>query len=79
MSMCPSSTYPKESYLTIEKQIFRHLKGTIDHGLWYPKNSDFDLKGYSNSDFHRCHTYTKSTIYTSLLGPCTGSFLSSKI
>ncbi|KAJ9563426.1 hypothetical protein OSB04_008586 [Centaurea solstitialis] len=42
---------PKESLLNDLKRIFRYLKGTPNLGLWYPKDSGFDLIGYSASDF----------------------------
>ncbi|KAI3769445.1 hypothetical protein L6452_00547 [Arctium lappa] len=53
-STCLCARYqsePKESYLIAVKQIFRYLKGTPNLGLWYPKDSGFDLTGYSDSDF----------------------------
>ncbi|GJT27109.1 hypothetical protein Tco_0907384 [Tanacetum coccineum] len=52
---------PKESHLIVVKRIFRYLKGTLSLGLWYPKCSRFDLKGYSDSDYARCNTEKKST------------------
>ncbi|GJX23455.1 hypothetical protein Tco_0227900 [Tanacetum coccineum] len=42
---------PKESYLTVVKRILGYLKGTPTLGLYYPKCSGFDLKGYSDSDY----------------------------
>ncbi|GKA15572.1 hypothetical protein Tco_0695319 [Tanacetum coccineum] len=39
-------TNPKESHLIAVKRIFRYLNGTPSLGLWYPKYSGFDLKGY---------------------------------
>ncbi|GJS95644.1 retrovirus-related pol polyprotein from transposon TNT 1-94 [Tanacetum coccineum] len=42
---------PKESHLIAVKRIFRYLKGTHSLGLWYPKCSGFDLKGYSDSNY----------------------------
>jgi len=45
---------PKESHLTALKRIFRYLKGTPNLGLWYPKDSEFDLTSYSDSDFAGC-------------------------
>ena len=47
--------------LTAVKRIFRYLKGTPNLGLWYPKDSGFDLIGYSDSDFAGCKLDRKST------------------
>ncbi|GJT00565.1 hypothetical protein Tco_0821734 [Tanacetum coccineum] len=41
---------PKSSHLHAMKRIFRYLKGQPKLGLWYPKNSPFDLVAYTNSD-----------------------------
>ena len=38
---------PKKSHLSAVKRIFRYLKGTPYLGLWYPKESSFDLIGYT--------------------------------
>ncbi|GKA63134.1 retrovirus-related pol polyprotein from transposon TNT 1-94 [Tanacetum coccineum] len=38
-----------------------YLKGTPSLGLWYPKCSSFDLKGYSDSDYAGCNMDRKST------------------
>nr|GEW22549.1 uncharacterized mitochondrial protein AtMg00810-like [Tanacetum cinerariifolium] len=51
----------KESYLIAVKSIFRYLKGTSCLGLWYPKCSGFDLKGYSDSDYDGCNMDRNST------------------
>ncbi|KAK6163686.1 hypothetical protein DH2020_000550 [Rehmannia glutinosa] len=42
---------PKESHMSAVKRIFRYLKGTIQYGLFYPKNDFFSFKGYSDSDY----------------------------
>ncbi|GJR19566.1 retrovirus-related pol polyprotein from transposon TNT 1-94 [Tanacetum coccineum] len=42
---------PKESHLNDVNRIFIYLKGTPTLGLWYPKCSGFDLKGYLDSDY----------------------------
>ncbi|KAK6162476.1 hypothetical protein DH2020_002317 [Rehmannia glutinosa] len=42
---------PKESHMSSVKRIFRYLKGTIQYGLFYPKNEIFSLKGYRDSDY----------------------------
>nr|GEW79722.1 uncharacterized mitochondrial protein AtMg00810-like [Tanacetum cinerariifolium] len=41
--------------------IFRYLKGTINLGLWYPKDFGFDLTAYSDADHVGCHLDRKST------------------
>ncbi|KAJ9545329.1 hypothetical protein OSB04_025036 [Centaurea solstitialis] len=63
-STCLCARYqaePKESHLTAVKRIFRYLKGTPNLGLWYSKDSGFDLTAYSDSDFAGCKIDRKST------------------
>nr|GEY73116.1 hypothetical protein [Tanacetum cinerariifolium] len=43
------------------KRIFRYLKGKPNLGLWYPKDSPFDLVSYSNSDYAGASLDRKST------------------
>nr|GEW38128.1 hypothetical protein [Tanacetum cinerariifolium] len=52
---------PKESHLYAVKRIFRYLKGHPKLGLWYPKDSSFDLVAYSDSDYGGATQYRKST------------------
>nr|GEW21244.1 hypothetical protein [Tanacetum cinerariifolium] len=40
---------PKVSHLYAVKRIFRYLKGHPKLGLWYPKDSSFDLLAYTDS------------------------------
>nr|GEV99265.1 putative ribonuclease H-like domain-containing protein [Tanacetum cinerariifolium] len=42
---------PKALHLHAVKRIFRYLKGKPHLGLWYPKDSPFDLVAYSDSDY----------------------------
>ncbi|GJT10759.1 putative ribonuclease H-like domain-containing protein [Tanacetum coccineum] len=42
---------PKNSHLHVVKRIFRYLKGQPKLGLWYPKDSPFDLVAYTNNDY----------------------------
>ena len=42
---------PKESHLTALKRIIRYINGTLDYGLWYSKDSNACLAGYSNADW----------------------------
>nr|GEW70178.1 hypothetical protein [Tanacetum cinerariifolium] len=45
---------PKLSHHNAVKRIFRYLKGKPYLGLWYPKDSPFDLVAYSDSDYTGC-------------------------
>ncbi|GKB81560.1 putative ribonuclease H-like domain-containing protein [Tanacetum coccineum] len=53
---------PKVSHLHAVKRIFRYLKGQPKLGLWYPKDSPFDLEAYTDSDYVGASLDRKSTI-----------------
>ena len=55
---------PRESHLIAIKRIFRYLKGTPNLGIWYPRESGFDLIGYSDADYAGCRIDRKSTTGT---------------
>nr|GEX26457.1 putative ribonuclease H-like domain-containing protein [Tanacetum cinerariifolium] len=52
---------PKVSHLHAVKRIFRYLKGKPHLGLWYPRNSPFNLVAYSDSDYAEASLDRKST------------------
>ncbi|GJU43670.1 retrovirus-related pol polyprotein from transposon TNT 1-94 [Tanacetum coccineum] len=52
---------PKVSHLRAIKRIFRYLKGQPKLGLWYPKDSPFDLVAYTDSDYAGASLDKKST------------------
>nr|GEX65905.1 hypothetical protein [Tanacetum cinerariifolium] len=52
---------PKEYHLHAVKRIFRYLKGHTKLGLWYPKESPFDLVAFSDSDYGGATQDRKST------------------
>ncbi|GJX82073.1 putative ribonuclease H-like domain-containing protein [Tanacetum coccineum] len=52
---------PKISHLHVVKRIFRYLKCQPKLGLWYPKDSPFDLMAYTNSDYAGASLDQKST------------------
>ncbi|GKA33968.1 putative ribonuclease H-like domain-containing protein [Tanacetum coccineum] len=52
---------PKVSHLHAVKRIFRYLKGQPKLGLWYPRDSPFDLEAFSDSDYARASLDRKST------------------
>ncbi|GJW63617.1 putative ribonuclease H-like domain-containing protein [Tanacetum coccineum] len=52
---------PKMSHLHAVKRIFRYLKGQPKLGLWYPRDSPFDLEAFSDSDYAGASLDRKST------------------
>ncbi|XP_075504384.1 secreted RxLR effector protein 161-like [Primulina tabacum] len=52
---------PKQSHYIAGKRILKYLKGTQNLGLWYPKDSSFNLIGYSDADYAGCKLDRKST------------------
>ncbi|GJR75414.1 putative ribonuclease H-like domain-containing protein [Tanacetum coccineum] len=47
--------------LNAVKRIFKYLKGKPNLGLWYPRESPFDLEAYSDSDYAGANLDRKST------------------
>nr|GEX03332.1 uncharacterized mitochondrial protein AtMg00810-like [Tanacetum cinerariifolium] len=57
-AICMCARYqanPNEHHVSAVKRIFRYLKGTINLGLWCPKDFGFDLTTYSDADHAGCH------------------------
>ncbi|GJQ95369.1 retrovirus-related pol polyprotein from transposon TNT 1-94 [Tanacetum coccineum] len=52
---------PTEKYLTAVKRIFWYLKDSINMGLWYPKDTSFELNAFSDLDHAGCLDSRKST------------------
>ncbi|GJW17621.1 hypothetical protein Tco_0025057 [Tanacetum coccineum] len=52
---------PKTSHLNVVKRIFKYLKGKPNLGLWYPRESPFDLEAFSDSDYGGSNLDRKST------------------
>nr|GFB89357.1 copia protein [Tanacetum cinerariifolium] len=52
---------PTEKHLKEAKRIFRYLRGTVNMGLWYPKDSSFGLTAFSDVDHAGCIDTRKST------------------
>ena len=51
----------KESHLTTVKRIIRYINGTPNYGLWYSKDSNACLAGYSDADWAGSVDNRKST------------------
>nr|GFA24496.1 hypothetical protein [Tanacetum cinerariifolium] len=52
---------PTEKHLKEVKKIFRYLRGTVNTGLWYTKDSSFELTVFSDADYAGCKDTFKST------------------
>ncbi|GJX98397.1 reverse transcriptase domain-containing protein [Tanacetum coccineum] len=52
---------PKASHLNAVKRIFRYLKHQPKLGLWYPRDSPFELEAFSDSDYGGASLDRKST------------------
>ncbi|GKC95608.1 uncharacterized mitochondrial protein-like protein [Tanacetum coccineum] len=52
---------PTEKHLTAIKRVFRYLEGTINMGLWYPKDIGFDLTAFADANHVGCQDSRKST------------------
>ncbi|GKA08965.1 putative ribonuclease H-like domain-containing protein, partial [Tanacetum coccineum] len=62
--VCACARYqvnPKVSHLHDVKKIFRYLKSQPKLGIWYLKDSPFDLVAYANSDYAGASLDRKST------------------
>ncbi|GJX26682.1 retrovirus-related pol polyprotein from transposon TNT 1-94 [Tanacetum coccineum] len=63
---------PIKKHLTMVKRVFRYLKGTINMGLWYPKETDIELTAYADANHAGFQDTSKST-------SCSGQFLGDKL
>ncbi|GKA70859.1 retrovirus-related pol polyprotein from transposon TNT 1-94 [Tanacetum coccineum] len=62
---------PTEKHLTAVKLVFRYLKGTINMGLWYSKDTKIALTAYADADHVGCQDtrrkYQLADIFTKAL------------
>nr|GEZ39611.1 integrase, catalytic region, zinc finger, CCHC-type, peptidase aspartic, catalytic [Tanacetum cinerariifolium] len=52
---------PTEKHLKEVKRIFWYLRGTVNTGLWYTKDSGFELTRFLDADYAGCKDTFKST------------------
>ncbi|GJT09382.1 uncharacterized mitochondrial protein-like protein [Tanacetum coccineum] len=52
---------PTKKHLIIVKRVFRYLKGTKSMGLWYPKDTGFNLTAFADANHAGCQDSRKST------------------
>nr|GEY74980.1 hypothetical protein [Tanacetum cinerariifolium] len=63
-TVCMCARYqasPIKKHLEALKQVFRYLKGTINWGLWYPKDTVMALTAYTDADHTGCQDTRRST------------------
>nr|GEY40936.1 copia protein [Tanacetum cinerariifolium] len=63
-AICMCAQYqarPTEKHLHAVKRIFRYLRGTVNWGLWYPKNSLITLTAFADADHACCQDTRRST------------------
>ncbi|GJU39396.1 retrovirus-related pol polyprotein from transposon TNT 1-94 [Tanacetum coccineum] len=52
---------PTEKHLHAVKRIFKYLRGIVNRGLWYPKDSSIPLTAYTDDDHAGCQDTRRST------------------
>ncbi|GJZ35052.1 hypothetical protein Tco_0580869 [Tanacetum coccineum] len=63
-AVCMCARYhakPTEKHLHAIKRIFKYLRGTVNRGLWYPKDSSIALTAYADTDHAGCQDTRRST------------------
>ncbi|GJY28300.1 hypothetical protein Tco_0404067 [Tanacetum coccineum] len=63
-AVCMCARYqasPTKKHLEALKRVFRYLKGTINWGLWYPKDTAMELTTYADADHAGCQDTRIST------------------
>ncbi|XP_010430794.1 PREDICTED: uncharacterized protein LOC104715037 [Camelina sativa] len=70
---------PRKFHLTAVHKILRYLMGTIGQGLFYGKDHDFSLRGFSDADWGGCPDNRRShTGYAIFIGQSLVSWKSKK-
>ncbi|GKF71719.1 hypothetical protein Tco_0207833, partial [Tanacetum coccineum] len=52
---------PTEKHLHAIKRIFKYLRGIVNRGLWYPKDSSITLTAYVDANHAGCQDTRRST------------------
>ncbi|GJX09814.1 hypothetical protein Tco_0199673 [Tanacetum coccineum] len=63
-AICMCARYqakPTEKHLHAVKRIFKYLRGTVNRGLWYPKDSSIALTTYADVDHAGCQDTRRNT------------------
>ncbi|GJX01464.1 retrovirus-related pol polyprotein from transposon TNT 1-94, partial [Tanacetum coccineum] len=63
-AICMCARYqarPTDKHLHAVKRIFWYLRGTVNRGLWYPKDSSIALTAFADADHAGCQDTRRST------------------
>nr|GEZ61311.1 uncharacterized mitochondrial protein AtMg00810-like [Tanacetum cinerariifolium] len=63
-AICMCARYqarPTKTHVHAVKRIFRYLRGTVNRGLWYPKDSSVALTAFADADHAGCQDTRRST------------------
>ncbi|GJS74497.1 retrovirus-related pol polyprotein from transposon TNT 1-94 [Tanacetum coccineum] len=63
-AVCMCARYqskPTKKHLEAVKRVFRYLQGSINMGLWYPKDTAMALTAYADADHAGCQDTRRST------------------
>nr|GEY93059.1 retrovirus-related Pol polyprotein from transposon TNT 1-94 [Tanacetum cinerariifolium] len=63
-AICMCAQYqarPTKKHIHAVKRIFQYLRGTVNRGLWYPKDSSVALTAFADADHAGCQDTRRST------------------
>ncbi|GJR02066.1 retrovirus-related pol polyprotein from transposon TNT 1-94 [Tanacetum coccineum] len=72
-AVCMCARYqasPTKKHLEALKRVFRYLRGTINWGLWYPKDTAMALTAYADADHAGCQDTRRKAEYIAMSGCC---------
>ncbi|GKA71822.1 retrovirus-related pol polyprotein from transposon TNT 1-94 [Tanacetum coccineum] len=72
-TVCMCARYqasPTKKHLKPLKRVFRYLRGTINWGLWYPKDTAMALTTYADADHAGCQDTRRKAKYIAIFGCC---------
>ncbi|GKA24996.1 hypothetical protein Tco_0711029 [Tanacetum coccineum] len=75
-AVCMCARYqakPTEKHLYAVKRIFKYLRGIVNQGLWYPKDSSIALTDFADADHSGCQDTRQST--SGILSSCCAQVL----
>ncbi|GKD76051.1 hypothetical protein Tco_1334333 [Tanacetum coccineum] len=72
-TVCMCARYqakPTKKHIEAIKRVFRYLRGTINWGLWYPKDASMALTAYEDADLAGFQDTRRKAEYIAMSGCC---------